>query len=110
MENTIDWYGEKDNYIHLKFGDARKMYNFTPEFIEKYPVFAEAYKNYWDGKKEEKDFKKLVFKNPFQIVHYVFEKQIPVHFYYNYTDTPAKDEKEIMDYLVGENSYVYEPK
>ena len=76
------------------------MYNFTPEFKEKYPDFAREYQNYWKGKKGGK------FENPFQIVRYVYENKIPVHFYYNYIDTPAKSLKEIMAYLVSENSYV----
>jgi len=46
MKNEIDYYGTKDNYIHLKFGDARKMYNFTPEFIKEYPLFAKEYSKY----------------------------------------------------------------
>ncbi len=95
----IDYYGTEDNYIHLKFGDARKMYHFTPDFIEKYPVFSREYQNYWTGIKS-------AFKNPFQIVAYVYRENIPVHFYYNFTDTPAKSETEIMDYLLSENSYI----
>lgn len=97
----IDYYGEEDNYIHLKFGDARKMYHFTTDFIEKYPDFAREYQNYWEGKKG-------AFKSPFQVVAYVFDNNIPVHFYYNFTDTPAKDRQEIMDYLVTENSYTHD--
>jgi hypothetical protein len=42
-KEKIDFYGNKDNYIHLKFGHARKMYNFTKEFIEQYPLFAKEY-------------------------------------------------------------------
>ena len=56
--------------------------------------------DYFDFKKEAK------FKYPFAVVAYVYEHKIPVHFYYNFTDTPAKNEKEIMAYLVSENSYV----
>lgn len=96
MKTNIDYYGDKDNYIHLKFGDALKMYNFTPKFEKDYPDFAKGYKNYWEGKHN-------VFKNPFQIVSYVYNNNIPVHFYYNYTDTPAKDRQEIIDYLLMEN-------
>jgi hypothetical protein len=94
----IDYYGDKDNYIHLKFGDARKMYNFTAKFKKEYPDFAREYTNYWEGKQSK-------FKGPFSVVSYVFKHKLPVHFYYNYTDTPATDEKEIMEYLVDENSY-----
>lgn len=97
----IDYYGEEDNYIHLKFGDVKKMYFFTKEFIEAYPSFVREYGNYFSNKKS-------VFRTPFAIVEYVYENKLPVKFYYNFTDTPAKDKKEIMDYLVAENSYVPE--
>jgi len=100
MKKTIDYYGNKADYIHLKFGDARKMYNFTAEFIEKYPLFAEEYAKYWSGDTMTQ------FKNPFQIVRYVFKNKIPVHFYYNFMDIPAENEAEIMDYLVREKAYI----
>lgn len=96
----IDYYGTTDNYIHLKFGNARKMYNFTKEFKKEYPLFATEYEKYWNYDETAK------FKNPFQIAHYVFRENIPVNFYYNFTDTPAKDEAEIMNYLANENSYI----
>lgn len=101
-KKQIDYYSNEADYIHLKFGDVRKQYNFTKEFIEKYPTFAKEYAKYFEFKKNAK------FKNPFQIVAYAFRHKIPVHFYYNYTDTPAKSEKEIMEYLVREQSYIYE--
>tara|TARA_R110000868_G_scaffold359089_1_gene620886 strand:- start:19 stop:324 length:306 start_codon:yes stop_codon:yes gene_type:complete len=82
----IDYYGEEDDYIHAKFGDLRKMYNFTDELIEKYPKFCEEYKKYWDGTYS-------VFKQPQQIVDYVKVNKIPVHFYFNYTDEPATIEE-----------------
>lgn len=81
----IDYYGDKDNYIHAKFGDLRKMYNFTPAFKELYPKFSEEYSRYWNGEYS-------VFKQPQQIVKYVKENKIPVHFYFNYTDEPASIE------------------
>ena len=99
MKKEIDYYGDQDNYIHLKFGRAQKMYFFTNDFLEKYPDFAREYKNYFEDRESK-------FENPFQIVAYVYKNKIPVHFYYNFTDTPAKNEKEIMAYLVNENSYV----
>ncbi len=95
MTNKINYYGTDDNYIHLKFGDALKHYHFTPEFIKENPEFSREYKKYWDGEKSE-------FKNPFQIVRYAYANYIPVNFYYNFTDTPATDEQEIIDYLRDE--------
>lgn len=98
-KKQIDYYGDQDNYIHLKFGDTRKMYNFTKEFIAEYPLFAREYTRYFEDKS-------AYFKSPFQIVEYVYKNKIPVHFYYNFTDTPAKNKEEIINYLVSENSYV----
>lgn len=92
----IDYYGEKDNYIHLKFGDCVKHYNFIEDFVKKYPQFVKAYTQYFEGENSE-------FENAFQIVSYVFNNEIPVHFYFNFTDTPAESRDEIMDYLIQEN-------
>lgn len=104
MKNkTIDYYGDEDNYIHLKFGDVRKMYHFTPDFREKYSGFSNEYTKYFMGEKSK-------FSSPFAVVNYAYEHNIPVHFYYNFTDTPATDREEIMNYLVNENSYVPEIK
>lgn len=104
MTKQIDYYGNEADYIHLKFGDVRKCYFFTKDFREKYPIFAREYSKYFSGDKTAQ------FKSPFQIVAYVYENKIPVLFYYNFTDTPAENEKEIMEYLVGENSYIGELK
>jgi hypothetical protein len=99
MTKEIDYYGQEDNYIHLKFGDTRKMYNFTESFINDYPDFAREYARYYSMEKSK-------FRSPFQIVAYAYDHNIPVHFYYNYTDTPAKSREEIVEYLVNENSYI----
>lgn len=87
----IDYYGTKDNYIHAKFGDLRKMYNFTQALRELYPRFCEEYIKYWNGEYS-------VFKQPQQIVKYVDENKIPVHFYFNYTDEPATIQ-DMYDYF-----------
>lgn len=82
----IDYYGNDANYIHAKFGDLRKMYNFTPELRKLYPGFCKEYGKYWD-----REFG--AFQQPQQIVKYVDEYKIPVHFYFNYTDEPATIEE-----------------
>lgn len=99
MKTEIDYYGNDADYIHLKFGDVRKNYHFTRDFIAKYPDFAIEYANYFE-------YKTSKFKSPFSVVAYVYKHKLPVHFYYNFTDTPAKNKKEILAYLVNENSYV----
>ena len=96
MTKKIDYYGDSENYIHLKFGDCVKMYNFTEDFRKEYPQFVKAYEMYWEGKRH-------AFKNPFQVISYAFNNKIPVHFYYNFTDTPCGDRQEITDYLLQEN-------
>lgn len=78
----IDYYGTKDNYIHAKFGRLQKRYNFTPEFMDKYPNFCAEYEKYWNDEGG-------VFQLPVQIVQYVDCYNIPVHFYFNFTDEPA---------------------
>lgn len=93
----IDYYGKDDNYIHLKFGDCVKMANFTEDFREKYPDFVKAYDNYWMGNHKD-------FRNAFEVISYIYNNNIPVHLYYNFTDTPVKDREEVMAYLLRENN------
>jgi hypothetical protein len=100
----IDYYGTKDNYIHLKFGDCRKAYHFTKKFTKEHLDFAEKYQRYFEKSQESWED----FKSPFAVVAYAFKKKIPVHFYYNFTDTPATDYDDIIAYLVKENTYVHE--
>ncbi len=88
MKTKIDYYGNSDNYIHLKFGDARKMYNFTDSFIKEYPRFAEEYERYWN--KEES-----LFNNAYSIIKYVQDFKIPVNLYFNFTDKPATTKQAI---------------
>lgn len=104
---TIDYYGDKDNYIHLKFGDCVKNYNFTNDFIKQYPEFTKRYIHYYrNGADKGASMNKEGFASPFEVVAYVFKKEIPIHFYYNYTDEPANDYDEIIRYLVDENTYI----
>lgn len=103
---TIDYYGKDANYIHLKFGDARKCYNFTDEFRKEFPEFTERYTDYWNNGASKEHNKG--FKSPFEVVAYAFKKNIPVNWYYNYTDTPVSDYDEIIKYLVDENTYIHD--
>lgn len=91
MEKEINYYGDKDNYIHAKFGDLRKCYNFTKEFTEKYPRFSEEYGKYFMCEES-------MFSNPLEIINYIIFFEIPVHAYFNFTDTPATW-KEVQKYL-----------
>jgi hypothetical protein len=103
MKKAIDYYGHTDNYIHLKFGDCVKAYNFTKKFIKEHSDFAEKYKRYFEnGARAGLNG----FNSPFAVVAHAFKRNIPVHFYYNFTDKPATDYNEIIAYLVKENTYV----
>ena len=90
-KKEIEYYGDKDNYIHAKFGDLRKCYNFTKDFMKKYPRFSEEYKKYFWCEES-------MFSNPLEIVNYIIFFEIPVHAYFNFTDTPATW-KEVQKYL-----------
>lgn len=93
--NSINFYWTDENYIHFKFWDLRKNYYFTKEFCEKYPVFAEEFWKYFD-------YEESIFKNPREIVLYVYYYKIPVYFYFNYTDTPCYNKQDAIRYLTRE--------
>jgi hypothetical protein len=95
--SEINYYGEDADYIHLKFGDARKMYHFTDAFRAKHPNFCAEYDKYWENDNTSK------FRDALEIVSYVEHWGVPVRFYFNYTDTPAKDIKEVKEYLLREH-------
>ena len=102
----IDYYGETDNYIHLKWGNCIKKYNFTDEFIKEYPEFTERYIDYWEN--GANDGTRKGFKSAFEVVAFAHKKNVPVHFYFNYTDEPAESYEQIISYLVSENTYIPE--
>lgn len=91
-DSNIDAYGDTDNVIHFKFGDARKHYNFTKDFQAKYPEFCKEYARYWEGKDS-------VFKDVFDLVHYIERFEIPVRLYSNYYDQEFKDTKAVLEWL-----------
>lgn len=103
--DSIHFYGEDHNYIHLKFGKAHKMYNFTEEFMKNFPYFTEEFLKYWeDGENPDgEQYESLTFKKAKDVVDYVFENNIPVYFYFNFTDTPAYSKEDIYQWL-GENA------
>lgn len=92
-----DFYGEDLDYIHLKFGRMQKAYNFTDKFRSEHPNFVAEYEKHWEGDDT------CQFKTPMDIAMYVDIFNIPVRFYFNYTDTPAKDITEVYSYLVNES-------
>lgn len=96
MSEYDDYYGEDKDYIHLKFGEARKCYNFTDKLRNKYPEFCKEYELYWVGNKNCR------FKAPLEIAQYVDMFDIPVTFYFNFTDTVAKNIGEVYSYFIRE--------
>lgn len=93
--SDIDAYGDSQNVIHFKFGDARKQYNFTNEFIDKYSGFCKEYINYWNAQES-------VFKNPFDIVRYIEKHELPVRLYSNYYDEEFEDIGAVLEWLAYE--------
>ena len=97
--SQIDYYGEEDNYIHIKFGDIRKCYFFTEEFKKEHSYFVEQYDNYWEDKTDKNDL-----KTPEDFVNYAYDNGIPVNWYFNLTDEPAESKEEILEYFINENN------
>jgi len=95
-EGDIDYYGSKDNYIHLKFGRMLKAYNFTDDFIRDNKYFTDEYLKYWKGEDG-------AFKTAFNVLDYVENNNIDIHFYFNMIDTPADSLEQVREYLVREN-------
>ena len=81
----LDYYGDNIDVIHLKWGNALKMYNFTDAFKEKYPVFVAEYLRYWDNPSNGMNR----FHNAYTLLKYIKDFSIPVHLYFNFTDTPC---------------------
>ena len=50
--------------------------------------------------------KTAILKNPYQILDYVEKHNIPVTFYFNFTDEYAKSYDEIREYLQDQGRYV----
>ncbi len=95
----IDYYGKDADYIHLKFGHMHKCYNFTDKFREKHPTFCKEYEKYWNG-----DYSGEL-SSPLKIAQYVDMFDIPVHFYYNFTDTPSEGIEDVYEYIIRECSF-----
>lgn len=94
----MNYYGEDADYIHLKFGRMQKMYNFTDAFRNKYPNFCAEYQKHFNGDKTCR------FNSPLEIAQYADMYDIPINFYFNYTDTPVKDITEVYEYFIREYS------
>lgn len=94
----IDYYGTDADYIHLKFGRMQKAYNFTEKFQKEHPKFCEEYRKYWMNEGDK-------FKTPLDIAQYVATYNIPINFYYNYTDEPSESMADIFEYIIRECAF-----
>lgn len=94
--STIDAYGQTENVIHCKFGDMRKQYHFTSEFMQEYPEFCKEYEQYFMGEPS-------VFDSPFDIVRYIERFELPVKLYSNYYDEEFEDIDAVREWLMYEH-------
>lgn len=91
----IDAYGDTMNVIHFKFGDMRKSYNFTSEFMAKHPKFCAEYGKYFMGEPS-------LFSDPLAIVNYIEDFALPVRLYSNYVDEEFADIAAAREWLAAE--------
>lgn len=94
-DHTIDAYGDTENVIHFKFGDARKNYNFTDEFRKEYPNFCKEYTKYFSNEKS-------LFTDPLAIVNYIDHYGLPVKLYSNYVDEEFADIDACKEWICNE--------
>lgn len=93
--SNIDAYGDTQNVIHFKFGDCRKQYHFTDEFMQEYPKFCEEWSKYWCNEDS-------VFDSPFDILRYIENFELPVKLYSNYYDEEFADLQAVREWLANE--------
>lgn len=95
QNSTIDAYGDTENVIHLKFGEARKGYNFTDEFTKQHPKFVREYTHYFNGEKS-------LFRDPLSILNYIETFNLPVKLYSNYVDQEFENVAAAKEWVVNE--------
>lgn len=94
-DSNIDAYGDSENVIHFKFGDARKSYNFTKKFQAEYPNFCKEYEKYFMNEKS-------LFSDVLALVNYIEMFNIPVKLYSNYVDKEFADAKACKEWICNE--------
>jgi len=92
-EPTIDFYGDNNSYIHLKFGHIRKMFYFTPEFEKANKRFANGFKKFFWGEEQK------LFKEDIDVVRYIKKYNIDIPLYQNYHDLEFVNVDEAIKYL-----------
>jgi hypothetical protein len=94
-DSDIDAYGDTENVIHFKFGDCRKMYHFTDDFMKTHPRFCEEYIKYWEGKES-------LFTDALSIVNYIDTFDVPVRLYSNFVDAEFEDVAAAREWVAQE--------
>ncbi len=93
-----DPYGTDISYIHAKFGNVRKCYNFTDECMEKFPEFTTEYQKYWTDEPS-------MFPTPMDVVNYLIahpDVGAEIRPYFNFIDEWADGWEAIKHYLEEE--------
>jgi len=102
-DNTLDFYGESLDYIHFKFGDALKQYNFTDKFRKRYPGFCAAYELAWEGKHGV--FSPRGVMDTLKLLHYIKEYEVPVRLYSNMVDLEFADVNAALEWYINEHAW-----
>lgn len=88
-----------ENMISLKFGDMKKGYKFTEEFAEKYNFFTKEFRNFFLNKES-------YFKNPYQVLDYIDQKEIPVFFFFDFDGRLSNNTDTVRDYIEDYGRYI----
>lgn len=95
-----DPYGTEVSYIHAKFGDVRKCYNFTDECRARFPEFVAAYDAYWTDRTSGP------FKSADDVVDYLIahpDAGAEIKPYFNYVDEWCDGWDGMKQYLTEQN-------
>ena len=88
-----------ENTIFVKFGDMRKGYRFTKVFEETYKFFSQEFHEFFH-------FKESYFKNPYQILDYIDQKEIPVFFFFDFDGRLSNNINTVREYIEDYGTYI----
>lgn len=99
LRRNYEYFNHYDTYnvaiIHLKFGNAWKMYSGMETQNNLPEEFVKEYKKYFRAEGE-------MFKNARDVVNYIVENNLPVILYANYFDQELNKE-EVYEWLEANN-------
>ena len=99
MKTKIDYYGNSDNYIHLKFGDVRKTTISIKILLKNIPNLRESLQDTLIIASQS-------LKLRLQLFHMLIKIRYPCISIIISQIRQQKSEEEIMAYLVNEASYI----